>query len=113
LAQIVQKEPKAPRRIQKRVPMDLETICLKCLEKDPDRRYPTAGAMADDLRRYVNRFAIAARRTSLLTRMMKWARRHPGAAAALAVLLIAACVAGALGYRIRRLERRRLDDQAH
>src|SRR5262249_2603289 len=65
LAQIVQKEPRAPRRVDERVPVDLETICLKCLEKDPDRRYQTAGALAEDLRRFLNRFAIAARRAGL------------------------------------------------
>src|SRR5262249_19501057 len=62
LAQIVQKEPKPPRSLNKKVPLDLETICLKALEKDPDRRYQTAGAMAEDLRRFVNRFEISARR---------------------------------------------------
>src|SRR5262249_8762432 len=63
LAQILHKDPTAPRRVNKKVPKDLETICLKALEKDPDRRYQTAGQMAEDLRRYLNRFAIAARRT--------------------------------------------------
>jgi serine/threonine protein kinase len=81
LAQIVHKEPKAPRRIQKKVPADLETICLKCLEKDPDRRYQSAGALAEDLRRYVNRFAISARRVGPAQRLVKWARRRPAVAA--------------------------------
>jgi len=62
LAQILPKEPKAPRKMSPRVPVDLETICLKAMEKDPDRRYQTAGELAEDLRRYVNRFAISARR---------------------------------------------------
>ena len=58
IAQILHKEPTPPRKVNPKVPVDLETICLKALEKDPDRRYQTAGAMAEDLRRYVNRFAI-------------------------------------------------------
>ena len=58
--------------------MDLETICLKAMDRDLDRRYQTAGAMAEDLRRYVNRYAIAARRASPLTRARKWVRRNPG-----------------------------------
>jgi serine/threonine protein kinase len=49
LAQILHKEPKAPRKINKKVPVDLESICLKALDKDPDRRYQRAGQMADDL----------------------------------------------------------------
>ena len=99
LAQIVQKEPKAPRRIQKKVPLDLETICLKCLEKDPDRRYQTAGQMAEDLRRYVNRFAISARRAGPVQRLVKWVRRRPAVAASLLVAFLAVCLAVAIAYR--------------
>jgi len=62
LAQIIGEDPAPPRRGNRTVPVDLETICLKALEKDPDRRYQTAGQMAADLRRYLNRFAISARR---------------------------------------------------
>src|SRR5262249_34780189 len=61
IAQVLQKEPAAPRRINAKIPVDLETICLKAMDKDPDRRYQSAGQMAEDLRRYVNRFAISAR----------------------------------------------------
>jgi serine/threonine protein kinase len=114
LGQIVQKEPRAPRRIDRRVPVDLETICLKCLEKDPDRRYPTAGALAEDLRRYVNRFAIAARRAGPVQRLAKWARRHPGLSATSGCALVLALVAGILGYRLQVEEQqRRADQQQH
>jgi serine/threonine protein kinase len=99
LAQIVQKEPKAPRKVNKKVPLDLETICLKALEKDPDRRYQTAGAMADDLRRYVNRFAISARRAGPVSRLGKWVRRRPALAATLAFALLAVLAAGFFAYR--------------
>jgi serine/threonine protein kinase len=94
LGQIVQKEPNAPRRINKRVPVDLETICLKCLEKDPDRRYQTAGQLAEDLRRYVSRFAISARRVGPVQRMVKWVKRHPGLAAGMSLSVVAILVAG-------------------
>jgi hypothetical protein len=94
LAQIVQKEPSPPRKLNKQVPVDLETICLKCLEKDPDRRYQTAGQLADDLRRYVNRFAIAARRAGPVERVHKWMRRHPGLAAGVGLALLALSLAG-------------------
>lgn len=99
LAQIVQKEPKPPRRLNKKVPVDLETICLKTMEKDPDRRYQTAGAMAEDLRRFVNRFAISARRAGPLARTIKWARRRPALASVSGLALVAVVVASMFGYR--------------
>ena len=74
IGQILHKDPVPPRRNNRRIPVDLETICLKALEKDPDRRYQTAGQMADDLRRCVNRFAISARRIGLIGRVGKWVR---------------------------------------
>ncbi len=99
LAQIIHKEPQPPRKINKKVPVDLETICLKALEKDPDRRYQTAGQMAEDLRRYVNRFAIAARRAGPIERLRKWGKRHPGLAVALAGMMVAIAVAGLFAYQ--------------
>jgi tetratricopeptide (TPR) repeat protein len=107
LAQIVQKEPRPPRKLNRKVPVDLETICLKALEKDPDRRYQTAGAMAEDLRRYVNRFAIEARRAGPLARLVKWVRRRPGLAAALAFGVLAGLAAGFFAYGAH-LQRQRL-----
>jgi serine/threonine protein kinase len=112
LAQVIQKEPAPPRRVNPKVPVDLETICLKAMDKDPDRRYQTAGQMADDLRRYVNRFAILARRAGPVARLRKWVRRNPALAAALAGLLACAGVAGGLAYRADLAERDRLDAQA-
>jgi serine/threonine protein kinase len=94
LAQILQKEPKAPRKVNPRVPIDLETICLKAMEKDPDRRYQTAGQMAEDLRRYVNRFAILARRTGPAERLWKWAKRRPELALAASGAVLCAVIAG-------------------
>jgi serine/threonine protein kinase len=99
LAQIVHKEPTAPRRIQKKIPVDLETICLKCLEKVPDRRYQSAGALAEDLRRYVNRFAISARRAGPVQRLVKWVQRRPTVAASLACLLLVVGLALAFAFR--------------
>jgi hypothetical protein len=93
LAQIVQKEPQPPRKLNKKVPVDLETICLKALEKDPDSRYQTAGQMAEDLRRFANRFAISARRAGPVQRLVKWARRRPAVGASLGGLLLALAVA--------------------
>src|SRR5438132_2448605 len=94
IAQIMHKEPKAPRKVNPKVPVDLEPIWLKAMEEDPDRRYQTAGALADDLRRYVHRFAISARRAGPAERLRKWVRRHPGLAAAMGLAVVAISVAG-------------------
>jgi serine/threonine protein kinase/Flp pilus assembly protein TadD len=87
---ILTRDPVGPRRINSRVPNDLETICLKALEKDPDRRYAAAAEFAEDLRRYLQHGLIKARRASLARRSWKSIRRHPVAwtAAALTTLLI-------------------------
>ncbi len=99
IGQILHKEPVPLRRINKRIPVDLETICLKAMEKDPDRRYQTAGELAEDLRRFVNRFAISAKRAGVIGRTAKWVRRHPSVAAlGLAVCLIG-IAAGGLAWR--------------
>jgi serine/threonine protein kinase len=81
LQQVVEEEPKRPRALQPKVPRDLETICLKCLEKQPARRYETAEALADDLAAFLDRRPITARRTGYLERGWKWAVRKPGIAA--------------------------------
>ena len=111
LAQIVQKEPKSPRRIRKNLPRDLETICLKCLEKDPDRRYQTAGQLAEDLRRYVNRFAISARRAGPLTKLKKWTKRHPGVAVLVGCLLVAVLTTGFFAWQVHEAEQQRLAEE--
>jgi serine/threonine protein kinase len=100
IAKIVFGEPASPRQINKWIPIDLETICLKALEKDPDRRYQTAGALAEDLRRFVNRYAIAARRTGPVGRLAKWVRRRPALAAALGGVVLALAVTGALAVHL-------------
>jgi tetratricopeptide (TPR) repeat protein len=111
LAQIVHKDPKALRRIDKKVPVDLEIICLRCLEKDPDRRYQRAADLAEDLRRYVNRFAIKARRAGPVHRLAKWIRRRPAVAASLGGLLIAVCLMIAFAYQSYRARRQLLDEK--
>ncbi len=94
LAGIMTKEPRAPRRINPRIPQDLETICLKAIEKDPDRRYATAQVMAEDLRAYLGHGLIAARRAGLLRRATKFVRRHPVGTMAVAGVLLVAAVSG-------------------
>jgi serine/threonine protein kinase/WD40 repeat protein len=77
LAQVLDRPPVSPRRLAPRVSRDLATVCLRCLEKNPAARYPTAAALADDLRRFLNGEAIRARPTGELERVWKWARRRP------------------------------------
>jgi serine/threonine protein kinase/Flp pilus assembly protein TadD len=88
---IVTKDPRPPRRYNPRVPVDLETICQKAMEKDPDRRYGTAGEFAEDLRQYLQHGLIKARRANIAQRTMKSIRRHPTVAiSVLAVILLTA-----------------------
>jgi serine/threonine-protein kinase len=96
LQQVVADEPVAPRRLNPSVPRDLETVCLKCLHKEPRNRYASAAELADDLGRFEHGEPIAARRVGVVGSLRKWARRRPAAAAILtAVSLVAA--AGAIG----------------
>jgi len=73
----------APRQLQPKIPRDLETICLKCLEKEIPKRYSSAQAVADDLRRFLEGQANLARPVSLWERGIKWARRRPSVASPL------------------------------
>ena len=103
LQQVLHDEPVPPSRLNPGVPRDLETICLKCLSKEPQRRYASAAALAEDLRRFLRGEPIAARPAGPLERLARWARRSPAAAALLAVtLLVAITVLGAGGWLIGR-----------
>jgi eukaryotic-like serine/threonine-protein kinase len=77
--QVMGDDPVPPSKLRAKLPADLETICLKCLRKDPARRYATAGDLADDLRRFQRGEAIAARPVSRWERGVKWMKRHPAA----------------------------------
>jgi serine/threonine-protein kinase len=103
LQQVVADEPVPPARLNPQVPRDLATICLKCLNKEPSKRYASAAALAEDLRHFLRGEPIAARRAGRLERLARWARRSPAAAALLAVtLLVATTVLGAGGWLIGR-----------
>jgi serine/threonine-protein kinase len=89
LRRVVQEEPAPPSRLQPRVPRDLETICLRCLEKKPQRRYLSAEALADDLRAFLAGDAIKARPASRGERLARWLRRKPTTAVLVTVAAVA------------------------
>jgi tetratricopeptide (TPR) repeat protein/predicted Ser/Thr protein kinase len=94
----VEREPIPPRTRNPRVPRDLETVCLKCLQKVPAQRYVNAAALADDLQRFLDGEGIAARPAGRLERFRRWVRRHPALAGMAVVFLLAAAGAYALLY---------------
>jgi serine/threonine protein kinase/WD40 repeat protein len=94
--QLLNDEPVPPRQLQSKVPRDLETICLKCLQKEPRKRYPTAEALADDLRRFLSDQPIVARPVGRLERFGRWCRRNPVVASLLAVVAVGIGVAALL-----------------
>jgi WD40 repeat protein/serine/threonine protein kinase len=97
LRQVATQDPVAPRRLRGDVPRDLEAVCLKCLEKEPGRRYAEAGALAQDLRRFLAGQPTRARPLPAWKRAGKWARRRPAAAALLAVAALAVAAISGLG----------------
>jgi serine/threonine-protein kinase len=102
--QLLAQEPVPPARRNARVPRDLEVICLKCLAKEPGRRYPGAQALAEDLGRFLRGEAIAARPEGWLARLARWVRRRPTLTVGLAsgLLLAAALAGGGLWLRAER-----------
>src|SRR5213596_3944661 len=92
-------KPRQPRLLNPKVDRDLNTICLKCLDKDPQRRYSSALALAEDLERWLKHEPIRARRTGLATRGRKWVRRKPSIAVMAAMLLVLAVPLGVMIWK--------------
>lgn len=108
MEQVCTRDPVPPRRLQPLLPRDLETICLKCLEKRPEQRYSSAVRFAEDLQRFLEYRPILARRSGTIERAGKWIRRQPTAAALVAVCLVAASALSGLGLAISQQSQRHL-----
>jgi tetratricopeptide (TPR) repeat protein len=121
LLQVVRQEPVPPRRLNPAVPRDLETVCLHCLHKQPERRYASAGALADDLARFRRGEPVAARPVGTVERGWRWCRRNPAIAALAAAVLVALLAGTVVSWRFavqadaraeqERLARQRADSQ--
>jgi WD40 repeat protein len=101
LHQVLHDEPRPPRSLNDRVPRDLETVCLKAMAKEPGRRYQTAGALAEDLHRFLAGEPVLARPARAWERGWRWARRRPAAAALLAVSGVAALALGGIAVGLK------------
>lgn len=100
--EVLTRDPPGPRQLDRHVPRDLETIVLKAIAKEPDRRYQTAGDLAEDLRRFVSDRPILARRALVTERLLRWCRRNP-VVAALSLLLAAMCALVCVGSVVAAL----------
>jgi serine/threonine protein kinase/WD40 repeat protein len=107
LRRIAREEPRPPRRLNRAVPVELETVVAKAMAKVPEERYATAAELADDLRRFLEDRPVLARRPSPLVKLRKWAWRHRGLVAAAAVtlvLLVAALACGMMAYGFQQAQ---------
>jgi WD40 repeat protein/serine/threonine protein kinase len=112
LAQVCGSDPAPPRKLNPKVPRDLEAICLKCLRKDPADRYPDAARLADDLDRFLNGEPVEARPVSRAVRLGMWARRQPLTALLVAsVLLLAGTVVGGGLWEVVQVFQQRIKDR--
>ncbi|MCA9176072.1 MAG: serine/threonine protein kinase [Planctomycetales bacterium] len=118
LRQVMHDEPVSPRRLNPSVPKDLETICLRCLQKEPARRFPSAQELRDDLQRFIDGVPVRSRPVSWAARALRWSRRNRLAAASLATAIMALAIGatalsvGLLSARAERTRYERMYEQA-
>ena len=111
---IARREPTAPRKLDRTIPRDLETIVLKALAKDPRARYSTSRELANDLRRFLNCEPVSARRTTLVTRTFRWCQRNPvvaGMTITIASLIVLLAIVGTSSAFRLKLEKDRVFEQ--
>src|SRR5712692_6887999 len=96
---VLEAEPRKPRLWNSKIDRDLETICLKCLEKDPQKRYASALELAEDLEHWLRHEPIRARRSGLFTRGRKWMRRNPVLAAVTPLVIALVAVVGVMFWK--------------
>jgi serine/threonine protein kinase/tetratricopeptide (TPR) repeat protein len=114
LRQVVSQDPVTPSRLNAAVPRDPETICLKCLEKDPRRRYPSALALAEDLHRFERNEPIVARPVGPVEHVLRWIRRHPtGAALVATALALIGLASGGSVWLVQQQDQRRTELHNH
>lgn len=117
--QVLHDEPRMPRRVNEKIPRDLESICLKAIAKSRSGRYPNAREMADDLRRWLNGEPVLARPVGAVEKFGRWCRRKPAAAGLMFVSCLAACLLfvgilwhnSRLGAALQLAEDRRIDSE--
>ena len=112
ITQVIHQEPVHPVRLNNKLPLDIATICLKCLEKDQKKRYATAGALAEDLRRYLVGEPILARPTPFYEFVWKWAKRKPAVAALILMAFFTTLGVSIGGYLLAGREKTRADENA-
>jgi tetratricopeptide (TPR) repeat protein len=112
LEQVRSREPAAPSSHNRRVPRDLETICLKCLRKEPERRYPSAHELADDLGRFERGEPVAARPVAWPARLWRWGLRNPTMAGLLTALLALFLLTAGGGLWLQRRQSERRNEAA-
>lgn len=109
IKKVIHDEPPRPRDMRRSVPRDLETICLKCLEKDPDRRYSSAAELRDDLRRWTADEPIMARPIGRIEKARRWCRKNPVLAAVVATAVLTLILTTEAGIGIANARRAGLD----
>jgi eukaryotic-like serine/threonine-protein kinase len=104
LVQVIEGEPEPPHRLNPKIPRPLEAICLRCLEKDPDRRFASAQTLADDLDHFLRGEPIEAKRLGIWQSLRRWARREPALVSRLGTMAICGAIIQANRYLIGDLD---------